>query len=89
MHEDLDNGGIRIHTYASMMSAEAPRPAACRCGYTRDHHMVSAEYEHTGFGWFCLLMGISARPIRIKYRCRRCDQVFDQTTDPAILGKNY
>lgn len=61
----------------------------CRCGYNRDHHMVNEEFEHTGVGWFLLLFGISAKPVRIKYRCRRCDQIFDETTDPAILGKNY
>jgi hypothetical protein len=49
--------------------------------------MVSPEVEHTVFGWFCLLMGASARPTRIKYRCRRCDQIFDQTTDPAVLAR--
>ena len=72
-----------------MTNVEAPKAAVCRCGHTRDHHMVSPEYDHTPLGWFLLLFGISARPIRIKYRCRRCEQTFDQTTDPAILGKNY
>ncbi|APR74891.1 Hypothetical protein A7982_00237 [Minicystis rosea] len=51
--------------------------------------MVSPEHDHTPLGWFLLIFGISARPIRIKYRCRRCEQTFDQTTDPAILGQNY
>jgi len=72
-----------------MTSTDAPTLPTCRCGYARHHHMVSPEYEHTFFGWFALLFGISARPLRIKYRCRRCEKVFDETTDPAVLGKNY
>jgi hypothetical protein len=72
-----------------MTTAVAPKLPTCRCGHTREHHMISPEYEHTFLGWFCLLFGISARPTRINYRCRRCEQVFDATTDPAVLGKNY
>lgn len=65
-----------------------PKPAkikACRCGHDRNHHMVSAEGEYTFSGYLRLFFGISARPTRINYRCRRCDQVFDTTTNPKIL----
>jgi hypothetical protein len=51
--------------------------------------MVSPEADYTFSGWFRLLFGISARPTRVKYRCRRCDQTFDQTTDPEVLDKHY
>jgi len=70
-------------------SATAPptpnKGKTCRCGHGRNHHMVSAEGEYTFSGYLRLFFGISARPTRIKYRCRRCDKVFDSTTDPKIL----
>jgi hypothetical protein len=66
---------------------EAPKEKTCRCGHNRDHHMVSAEGEYTFSGYFRLLFGISARPTRVNYRCRRCDKVFDSTTNPKILDK--
>ncbi len=72
-----------------MTSPQEAPPAVCRCGHDRNHHLVSPEGSYTFSGWFRLLFGISARPTRIKYRCRRCDQVFDQTTDPDVLGKHY
>ena len=73
-----------------MTSPEAKPPAPrCRCRHGRDHHMVSPEGEYTFSCYLRLFFGISARPTRIKYRCRRCDQVFDETTDPDVLAKHY
>jgi len=73
-----------------MTSPEAPPPTACcRCGHGRDHYMVSPEGDYTFSGWFRLMFGISACPTRIRYRCRRCDQVFDETTDPEVLAKHH
>ncbi|WP_437600661.1 hypothetical protein WMF28_03720 [Sorangium sp. So ce590] len=61
----------------------------CPCGHGRDHHMVSAEAEYRFLGYIQLAFGISARPTKVKYRCRRCDTVFSTTTDPAVLDKHY
>jgi hypothetical protein len=61
----------------------------CRCGHTRGHHMVNAEAQYTPIGWLMVALGISAKPLRVRYRCRRCDQVFDQTTDPKVLREHY
>lgn len=61
------------------------QPKVCRCGHDRHHHMVSAEGEYTFSGYLRLFFGISARPLRVVYRCRRCDQTFDRTTDPKVL----
>lgn len=68
-------------------SDPTPRKKAktCPCGHDRDHHMVSAEGEYTFSGYLRLFFGISARPTRINYRCRRCDKVFESTTNPKIL----
>ena len=51
--------------------------------------MVSADGEYTFVGWVALMFGISARPTRVNYHCRRCDKVFERTTDPAVLAKHY
>lgn len=63
--------------------------AQCPCGHGRDHYMVSAEAEYRVLGYIQLAFGISARPTRVKYRCRRCDTVFSTTIDPAVLDKHY
>ena len=51
--------------------------------------MVTADAEYTFVGWVALLLGISARPTRINYHCRRCDQTFERTTDPEVLAHHY
>jgi hypothetical protein len=61
----------------------------CRCGFARDHYMVSAEPEYTFGAWIRMAVGISASPQRIRYRCRRCDQVLAETRDPAVLEAHY
>ncbi len=67
----------------SQSTHERTIPAAkrCRCGHDKDHYMVSAEPKYGLWALFVVSMGISQRPERIEYRCRRCDQVFDSTTD--------
>ena len=64
---------------------QGSQAATCRCGHTVDHHMVSAEPAYSFLGWVALLVGISAVPIKLRYRCRRCDIVFDETTNAATL----
>ena len=56
--------------------------SACVCGHRRDHPEVRAVPRY-GFGAMLVLMaGASATPKRLDYRCTRCGQVFDATTDP-------
>jgi len=57
----------------------------CPCGHDRNHYMVHAEPEYTVGSWCLLLIGVSARPFRLKYRCRQCEKVFDSTTDREAL----
>jgi len=58
----------------------------CKCGYVRGHHMVSAEPEYSGLGWFLVLVGISATPHTVRFVCRRCEQVLETVTDRAALA---
>jgi hypothetical protein len=57
----------------------------CRCGYTRGHVMVSPVGEYTFAGWAMLLVGISVTPTRIRFQCRQCRDVVEETTDPRDL----
>jgi len=51
--------------------------------------MVRAEPKY-GFGaWLRLAIGVSARPERIVYRCRRCHSVVEETTAPETLDRSY
>ena len=51
---------------------EAVAEPRCRCGYGRDHHMVSREEDHTWFSALVIAIGISQKPIRVRWVCRRC-----------------
>ena len=67
------------------MYRELPFSARCHCGYGRGHHFVSEEAEYTTMGWALLIIGVTPQPTRVVFRCRRCDFVFGQTTDPRVL----
>jgi hypothetical protein len=69
--------------------APVRKPRSCRCGHDRTHHLVSAEGKYTFSGYLRLFFGISARPVKVEFHCRKCDKVFDVTTDPAVLDKHY
>ena len=43
--------------------------------------MVSAETEYGLLGYVRLIAGGTPTPTRVKYRCRDCNQVFDETVD--------
>lgn len=66
--------------------SEEPR---CPCGHDRNHYMVSPSPDHGVGGWFKLLIGISTRPTRITYVCRRCDTTIAETTAPEVLDALY
>jgi hypothetical protein len=47
--------------------------------------MVSPENHYTFTGKIILMLGISVEPVKVTYQCRKCWQVFDETTDPAVM----
>jgi hypothetical protein len=69
------------------VSEENAPDKRCRCGHAKGHHMVSLAPDYTGFGWFLVLVGISATPTRARYVCRRCDEVLEIVTDPEALQR--
>ena len=61
---------------------------ACPCGYNRSHFMISPECKYSLWGWMRVsFLGISTRPVRVVYRCRRCNTVLHRTNDPQILDE--
>ena len=62
----------------------------CKCGYTRDHFWVSAEAQYPKLNFFMgLFMGLSmGAPKSIKFKCRQCDTVIEESADPDVI-KQY
>jgi hypothetical protein len=50
--------------------------------------MVTPETEYGVFGWIRMLIGGTPTPTRVRYRCRVCNQVFDETDDRAVLEQH-
>ena len=58
----------------------------CDCGHDRNHYMVSQIPTYTAWGTFWItLLGVSATPIRLDFKCRICKEVFDFIRDPEEL----
>lgn len=67
------------HADTSTPEREVPR---CACGHDRRHPYVVADLVYPrGSGLKMWLVGASATPSEVRYRCRRCGQTFDATTD--------
>jgi hypothetical protein len=62
-------------------------PHTCKCGHDRNHPMVSPVAEYTRLGWALILIGISAEPIAIRYKCRRCETTLERTTDKKTIAE--
>jgi hypothetical protein len=63
------------------------RAHTCRCGHTRDHKWVSAEPQYSLFHLVMgIFMGVSGgHPKSIRFRCLRCGQTLEESTDPAVI----
>jgi hypothetical protein len=68
---------------------EASALPHCACGVDRLHPLVSAEPKYGLGAWLRLAIGVSARPERIIYRCRRCHAVVDESTAAETLNESY
>ncbi len=50
--------------------------------------MVSAEVDHGVLGWMQMIIGATPVPSRIRFQCRDCGKVFDETTDIDVRKKH-
>jgi hypothetical protein len=48
---------------------------------------VVRKNKYTFWGNIGLFTGISVKPIHIRYQCVKCNEIFDETTDPVELNK--
>ncbi len=63
--------------------------ATCRCGHGVGHYMVSPDCQYDWWGWIRVsFLGISTRPILVRYRCRACREVIWETDDPAEIERH-
>lgn len=61
----------------------------CSCGYDRNEKKwVMPKCTYSGIGWFFYFIGISAKPVKVEFKCQKCGDVFGATEDPEIL-KQY
>jgi hypothetical protein len=73
---------------SSVLKQEFDDTPRCSCGHDRHHHLVSQERSYTSWGGFwVMVMGVSASPIRIDFRCRHCKEKFDFITNPEELKR--
>ena len=68
-----------------MTSTPAKRPRTCRCGHDRDHPDVDAKPSYGFWAWVALLNGISGKPKKITWQCRRCGDILGKTRNPKVL----
>lgn len=48
---------------------------------------VKAEPQYSVLGGVMLVLGITAEPKTVRFRCRLCHRVFDETADRAVCRK--
>lgn len=57
----------------------------CRCGHDREHLFVSVKHHYSIGGWFWLLFGATAKPVRLSWVCRKCNETIDETSSPRAM----
>lgn len=61
--------------------------AQCRCGHDKTYPGLRPVKRPSLLGAMVLLMGYTARPVRIDWVCSTCDTVLDSITDPGTLER--
>ena len=59
----------------------------CRCGHDRTDPGLRPIKRPSWLGAMVLLMGYTARPVRIDWVCSTCDTVLDAIVDPVTLER--
>jgi hypothetical protein len=79
---DIDADTANVQTPAKDRST-----ARCACGHTANHSAVLPEPAYTQWGWLLFLIGVTAKPLAVLYRCLWCKQVLARTRDPKVLAR--
>jgi hypothetical protein len=67
--------------------SDTPKLPTCSCGHDRNHPLVVRKNKYTRWGFIGMCVGISVKPIFARYLCTKCNEYFDETTDPVELNK--
>ena len=60
----------------------------CKCGRDISHPKILHETEYSKWGWFLLtILGLSAKPKLVKFKCPDCGDEILATDDPDVLSK--
>jgi hypothetical protein len=57
------------------------------CAHHRDDPSAIAEPTFSLMGDFSHAIGMSARPVNVSFRCRRCGKIFETTNDKKVLRR--
>lgn len=60
----------------------------CKCGYDINHPNVVHKTEYSKLGWFLFtLLGLSAKPKKVKFICSECKETVLISTKSEMLSK--
>ena len=59
----------------------------CRCGHDITHPLVRPVKRYSLWGAMALMMGFTARPIRIDFVCGQCGAEFEPITNRKMLER--
>jgi hypothetical protein len=59
----------------------------CSCGFDMSNKHIQHHSEYSNLGWILYWIGISAKPVRVSFKCSKCDEVIESTDNPEILKK--
>ena len=57
------------------------------CVHEREAESVAPELVYSGIGHVILAMGLTADPIVVKFRCKLCGKVFDESKELRVRQK--
>lgn len=85
IHEALGSH-VSVHVRLEQAASDTDLPT-CRCGHTRASFWVSPEAQYPSFNyWSGVFLGLSmGRPKSIRFTCRKCGDVLEESTTAADL----
>ncbi|HMV45955.1 MAG TPA: hypothetical protein PK079_17210 [Leptospiraceae bacterium] len=61
--------------------------ATCKCNTDRNSPNAEEIRKYSKMSMFLLLFGVSAVPVSLEYKCKKCGEIFDRLSEEEL--KNY
>ncbi|HMV76945.1 MAG TPA: hypothetical protein PL048_09155 [Leptospiraceae bacterium] len=58
--------------------------SACKCGTTRQSPDAEEIAKYSKTAIFLILFGISAKPISVDFKCRKCGKIIDSLSSEEL-----